>query len=80
MKDVNFKYLNSDIEIFDGINLKITKGSHTIITGTNGTGKSTLLGLLAGVYYPNLEKFYARTEKLGFVGPTPLIFHCVIER
>ena len=74
MKDVNFKYLNSDIEIFDGINLKITKGSHTIITGTNGTGKSTLLGLLAGVYYSNTGKVLARTEKLGFVGPNPLIF------
>ena len=74
IKDVNFKYLNSDIAIFDGLNLNITKGSHTIITGTNGTGKSTLLGLLAGVFYPNAGKVFARTEKLGFVGPNPLIF------
>ena len=74
VKDVNFKYLNSDIAIFDGLNLNITKGSHTIITGTNGTGKSTLLGLLAGVFYPNTGKVFARTEKLGFVGPNPLIF------
>ena len=74
IKDVNFKYLNSDISIFEGLNLNITKGSHTIITGTNGTGKSTLLGLLAGVYYPNTGKVFARTEKLGFVGPNPLIF------
>jgi ABC-type bacteriocin/lantibiotic exporter with double-glycine peptidase domain len=74
IKDVNFKYLNSDIVIFDGLNLKITKGSHTLITGTNGTGKSTLLGLLAGVFYPNAGKVFARTEKLGFVGPNPLIF------
>ena len=45
LKNVDFKYLNSDMEIFEELNLKIEKGSHTIITGTNGTGKSTLLGL-----------------------------------
>ena len=62
------------MEIFEELNLKIEKGSHTIITGTNGTGKSTLLGLLAGVFYPNAGKVYAGSEKLGFVGPNPLIF------
>lgn len=74
LKNVHFKYLNSKLEIFEGLNLTIEKGSHTIITGTNGTGKSTLLGLLAGVFYPNAGKVYARSEKLGFVGPNPLIF------
>lgn len=62
------------MEIFEELNLKIEIGSHTIITGTNGTGKSTLLGLLAGVFYPNAGKVYAGSEKLGFVGPNPLIF------
>ncbi len=74
LSDVHFNYLNSDIKIFSGLNLKIEKGSHTVITGTNGTGKSTLLGLLAGVFYPNNGKVLARSEKLGFVGPIPLIF------
>ena len=58
IKDVNFKYLNSDIAIFDGLNLNITKGSHTLITGTNGTGKSTLLGLLAGVFLSKCWKSF----------------------
>ena len=79
LQDVNFKYLNSDMEIFNGLNLNIDKGSHTIITGTNGTGKSTLLGLLAGVFYPNSGKVYARSEKLGFVGPNPLIFSMTLR-
>ena len=79
LKDVNFKYLNSDMPIFNGLNLNIDKGSHTIITGTNGTGKSTLLGLLAGVFYPNSGKVYARSEKLGFVGPNPLIFSTTLR-
>ena len=79
LKDVNFKYLKSDMAIFNGLNLNIDKGSHTIITGTNGTGKSTLLGLLAGVFYPNSGKVYARSEKLGFVGPNPLIFSMTLR-
>ena len=79
LTDVDFKYLNSDLAIFNGLNLNIEKGSHTIITGTNGTGKSTLLGILAGVFYPNSGKVYARSEKLGFVGPNPLIFSMTLR-
>lgn len=79
IKDVNFKYLNSDIPIFKELNLNIARGSHTVITGTNGTGKSTLLGLLAGVFYPDNGKVFARTEKLGFVGPNPLIFSATLK-
>jgi len=74
LKNVDFKYLNSEINIFEGLNLTIQRGSHTLITGTNGTGKSTLLGLLAGVFYPSAGKVYARSEKLSFIGPNPLIF------
>jgi ABC-type multidrug transport system fused ATPase/permease subunit len=79
LRDVDFKYLNSDLAIFNRLNLNIEKGSHTIITGTNGTGKSTLLGLLAGVFYPNSGKVYARSEKFGFVGPNPLIFSMTLR-
>ena len=80
LSDVEFKYLNSDISIFNGLNLSIERGSHTIITGTNGTGKSTLLGLLAGVFYPNSGKVYARSDKFGFVGPNPLIFSTTLRQ
>lgn len=74
MKNVNFKYLKEDIEIFNNLNLQIKKGSHTVFTGPNGSGKSTILGLLAGVYYPTNGEIIANTSKLGFVGPNPLIF------
>ena len=46
MKDIKFKYFNSDEYIFDNLNLEIEKNKHTIITGPNGSGKSTLLGLI----------------------------------
>ena len=74
VKSVNFKYLNSDEEIFTDLNLVIQKNLHTVITGPNGSGKSTLLGILAGVYFPSSGQVIGRSNKLGFVGPNPLIF------
>ncbi len=72
--NIYFKYFNSDEYLFEGLNLEIKKDSHTVLTGPNGSGKSTILGLLAGVFYPNQGKILANSTKLGFVGPTPLIF------
>ena len=74
LKNVDFKYLNSDVNIFTDVNLDILKGKHTAFTGVNGSGKSTLLGILAGVYYPIKGKTISTSDKLGFVGPNPLIF------
>jgi molybdate transport system ATP-binding protein len=34
--------------LFTGLNLKIHKGDHTLVTGPNGCGKSTLLQLITG--------------------------------
>ena len=74
LENVDFKYLNSDVNIFTNVNLDILKGKHTAFTGVNGSGKSTLLGILAGVYYPVKGKTISSSDKLGFVGPNPLIF------
>ncbi|MBB2770637.1 zinc ABC transporter ATP-binding protein AztA [Mycolicibacterium monacense] len=47
---VDFGYPAADV--FQGLNLSITRGALTAVTGSNGSGKSTLLGLLAGVLRP----------------------------
>ena len=73
-EDVSFKYINSEEMIFENINLDIKDKSHTLITGANGTGKSTLLGLMSGVFYPTKGKVRTSTGKFGYVGATPLIF------
>ena len=41
--NVSFRYFNSKEFIFQKINFKLNKNSHTLITGPNGAGKSTLL-------------------------------------
>jgi ABC-type bacteriocin/lantibiotic exporter with double-glycine peptidase domain len=71
--DVSFKYFNSEVEIFDDLNLNIEKNKHTIITGPNGSGKSTLLGLSAGLLFPQKGKIASYSNKFGYVGVTPLI-------
>jgi ABC-type multidrug transport system fused ATPase/permease subunit len=72
-RDISFKYFNSEVEIFDNLNLNIEKNKHTIITGPNGSGKSTLLGLSAGLLFPQKGKIVSYSNKFGYVGVTPLI-------
>ena len=74
-KEVNFRYFNSEVNIFNDISFEIPKNKHTIITGQNGTGKSTLLGLLSGIIYPNQGKVVTFSSDYGFIGATPMILN-----
>lgn len=49
VKNLWFKYSNTQY-ILKGLNLTIEKGKHYAIVGENGTGKTTLLKLLTGLY------------------------------
>lgn len=51
MEGVQFAYpLASDVPILKGISLKIKKNSLTAIAGASGSGKSTILSLVSGLY------------------------------
>lgn len=54
IKNLRFKYPNSETEVLAGINLDIEKGEHIAVVGTNGSGKSTFISLLNG-FYDNFE-------------------------
>lgn len=50
-QNVSFSYpTRQDIPAIDGISLQIDKGDHVAIVGTSGSGKSTMVKLLAGFY------------------------------
>ena len=50
--NVKFKYPNSKHYILDGVSFKIEAGEKVGIIGTNGSGKSTILKLILGLYEP----------------------------
>ena len=55
-KDICFKYNENSDLIFDHLNVKIEKGDKLLIDGINGSGKSTFIKLLTGLYQPKSGK------------------------
>ena len=51
LKDVDFKYDDKNV-VFNKINLTINKGDKIVVTGSSGTGKTTLIDLITGLLKP----------------------------
>ena len=75
LENVSFKYFGSESYLFEEIDLEILKDKHTVITGDNGSGKSTLLGLISGILIPDKGTVTISSNKLAYVGATPLIIN-----
>ncbi|NNK55793.1 MAG: ATP-binding cassette domain-containing protein [Desulfofustis sp.] len=52
MRDLGFTYPSTHNPLFENIRLKLKSGDRLIITGQNGTGKTTLVRLLTGLLSP----------------------------
>lgn len=51
-RGVNFRYPGTEKYILKDFNFKIAKGEKLAIVGVNGAGKSTIVKLIAGLFYP----------------------------
>lgn len=51
-RELWFRYDREDADILRGLSLDLTPGSIHAVLGGNGTGKSTLLAVLRGIYQP----------------------------
>ncbi|MCK4552148.1 MAG: ABC transporter ATP-binding protein [Tenericutes bacterium] len=52
-RNVSFKYPVSDKYVLNNISFKIDAGKKIALVGINGSGKSTIVKLLSGLYKPN---------------------------
>lgn len=58
--------------VLDRVDLKIYKGEALAIIGPSGTGKSTILRLIAGLLAPDSGEIYVQGQKrLGLIEDTP---------
>jgi cyclic peptide transporter len=67
-EDVVFEYFTEGSDkpfVLGPINLTVNQGEIIFITGGNGSGKSTFLYLLAGLYMPLSGSIYLNGKKIG---------------
>ncbi len=53
LENVSFTYSEEDHQLFRDVNLHLRRGETISITGTNRSGKSTLMGLMMGLLVPS---------------------------
>ena len=63
----NFNHKNKKIELFKKVNLKIKKGELIALTGPSGSGKSSLLHLLALLDNPSSGKILLNHSDTNFI-------------
>ena len=64
LDEVIFKVPNRDIPIIDKLSLKLEPKQTILVTGESGSGKSSLLKLIAGLISPTKGKIYANNKSL----------------
>lgn len=65
LRDVTFSYAGAERPTLRGINLRIDKGHSIGFVGQTGSGKSTLINLLLGLYEPTTGEIFVDGKPLG---------------
>ena len=62
LKDISFFY--EDKKVLEDISFDIQKGEKVVLLGNNGSGKSTILRILAGLYFPKSGEYRLDGKKV----------------
>ncbi|HMK33575.1 MAG TPA: ABC transporter ATP-binding protein [Desulfomonilaceae bacterium] len=74
VENVSFAYGAHEKPVFRGLNLTVSKGSWVLITGLDGSGKTTLCKLLKGLLQPlsgTIRYDFSGQELIGYLGGDP---------
>jgi len=68
LRDISFRYADTEPEILSGVNLSIEPGEFVAITGPSGGGKTTLLKVMVGLLRPGNGEVLVDNMGLDRVG------------
>ena len=72
VKNLSFRYDKSLPDVLQDISLDIRRGETFALMGGNGTGKTTLLHLMAGILKPGRGEIYVKGQKITKYRPQEL--------
>lgn len=67
LKNIDFRYENTDESVIENMNLKVDKGMFLSILGENGSAKSTLVKLMLGLLSPKKGEIKSDFKSIGYV-------------
>ena len=70
LQDLSFTYPGAPNPVFENVNLELSGGDRLIVTGQNGTGKTTLVRVLVGLLYPERGTVLVDRVDLRQLDPT----------
>lgn len=68
LRNVSYRYADSEPEVLSGINLHIPAGQCIAITGPSGSGKTTLIKLILGLHQPTKGEILIGGVRLSSLG------------
>ena len=78
-KNINFQYFGAEAPLFDDISFEIKEFDKVLLTGQNGSGKSSLLGIISKILIPSNGTLNVFSNKFAYVGVKPLIIPGTVE-
>ena len=78
LREVAFRYPNAKAPVLEHVNLRIEQGQFVVLVGASGSGKTSLLKLIAGLYMPSSGKVVYldgdEPQRYAFVSPGDMLF------